>query len=168
MGEKDMTFTSLRAWAAIRRVVSVSRAFTIIVVDSISLRTSWKKSATCAPPFVHHVFTTEDYTGRFDAIHGHEWLVANALIKQGRGHRCVHTIHSTEYGCCGNKFWNGQSARVREEERGGTCFADRINAVSNRLRDEIMWMYEVSDWKIFTVYNGSTSITSMAGSTRPK
>ena len=106
--------------------------------------------------FVHHVFATEDYVGRFDVIHAHDWLAANAMIwiKKGRERRCVYTIHSTEYGRCGNKFWNGQSARVRDQERAGTCFADRIIAVSNHLRGEILWMYEVPDWKISAIYNG--------------
>jgi glycosyltransferase involved in cell wall biosynthesis len=106
--------------------------------------------------FVHHVFETENCIGRFDIIHAHDWLTANAMIwiKQGRGHRCVYTIHSTEYGRCGNNFWNGQSVRVREQERAGTYWADRMIAVSNHLRGEIVWMYEVPEWKISTVYNG--------------
>lgn len=106
--------------------------------------------------FVHYVFAAEDHGGRFDIIHAHDWLAANAMIwiKLGRGHRCVYTIHSTEYGRCGNNFWNGQSVRVRVQERAGSYWADRVIAVSNHLRNEIMWMYEVPDQKISTVYNG--------------
>lgn len=106
--------------------------------------------------FVHHVFATEDHTGQFDVIHAHDWLAANAMIwiKQGRERHCVYTLHSTEYGRCGNKFWDGESARVREQERAGTRFADHVISVSNHLRDEILWMYEVPDSKISTVYNG--------------
>jgi glycosyltransferase involved in cell wall biosynthesis len=54
--------------------------------------------------FVHHVFQTEDYIDPPDAIHAHDWLAGNALIwiKQGRGRKTVLTIHSTEYGRCGN------------------------------------------------------------------
>src|SRR5262252_1640750 len=106
--------------------------------------------------FVHHLFQTEDYIGAFDIIHAHDWLAGNALIwsKQGRGRKCILTLHSTEYGRCGNHFWNGQSARVREQERAATFWADRIIAVSHHLRDEIMWMYEVPHWKVQTVYNG--------------
>jgi glycosyltransferase involved in cell wall biosynthesis len=106
--------------------------------------------------FVHHIFQTEDFIGPFDIIHAHDWLVGNAMIwtKQGRQRKCVLTIHSTEYGRCGNHFWNGQSARVREQERAATYWADQVIAVSHHLRDEIMWMYEVPHWKISTVYNG--------------
>jgi glycosyltransferase involved in cell wall biosynthesis len=106
--------------------------------------------------FVHHVFQTENYIGPFDLIHAHDWLAGNALIwiKQGRGRRTVVTIHSTEYGRCGNQFWNAQSARIREQERAVTYWADRVIAVSNHLRGEIMWMYEVPDWKAHSIYNG--------------
>jgi glycogen synthase len=73
--------------------------------------------------FVHHVFQTEDYIGAFDIIHAHDWLAANAMIwsKQGRRSKCILTVHSTEYGRCGKRFCNGQSARVREQERAATC-----------------------------------------------
>lgn len=106
--------------------------------------------------FVHHVFAAENHGGQFDVVHAHDWLTANALIwiKQGRHRRSIYTIHSTEYGRCGNDFWNGQSVRVRAQERAGACFADRVIAVSNHLRNEIMWMYEVPGWKISSVYNG--------------
>jgi glycosyltransferase involved in cell wall biosynthesis len=107
--------------------------------------------------FVHYVFQTEDYIGPFDIIHAHDWLTANGLIwiKQGRVRKCVLTIHSTEYGRCGNRFQNhGVSERVRAQERAGAYWADRVITVSNALRNETMWMYEVPDWKISTVYNG--------------
>ena len=106
--------------------------------------------------FVHHVFQTENCLGAFDIIHAHDWLAANAMIwiKQGRGRKCVFTMHSTEYGRCGNSFANGQSARIREQERAGGYWADQVIAVSHAIRNEIKWMYEVPDWKASTVYNG--------------
>lgn len=106
--------------------------------------------------FVHHVHQTEDYIGPFDVIHAHDWLAGNALIwaKQGRTRKSVLTLHSTEYGRCGNNFCPGQSARIRDQERSATYWADRVIAVSNHLRGEIMWMYEVPHWKICTMYNG--------------
>jgi glycosyltransferase involved in cell wall biosynthesis len=106
--------------------------------------------------FVHHVFQTEDHIGPFDIIHAHDWLAGNALVwlKQGRGRRSVLTLHSTEYGRCGNNFCQGQSHRIRDQERSATYWADRVIAVSNHLRDEIMWMYEVPHWKVSTMYNG--------------
>ncbi|MEW6001235.1 MAG: glycosyltransferase family 4 protein [Nitrospirota bacterium] len=107
--------------------------------------------------FVHHVFQTEDYMGNhFDIVHANDWLAVNAMIwiKQGRGRKGILTIHSTEYGRCGNNFYGGRSAFVREIERAGTYWADRVITVSNALRNEVMWMYEVPWWKVSVVYNG--------------
>ncbi len=106
--------------------------------------------------FVDHVFDVEDLVGHFDVVHAHDWLTANAMIwiKQGRGHKCVLTIHSTEYARCGNSFPGGRSQRIRAQERAGTYWADRILAVSHATKSEIMWMYEAPEWKIAVGYNG--------------
>jgi glycosyltransferase involved in cell wall biosynthesis len=106
--------------------------------------------------FVDRLFEVEDLVGRFDIIHAHDWLAANAMIwiKQGRGHKCLLTIHSTEYGRCGNAFPMGRSERIRYQERAGTYWADRVIAVSQATKDEITWMYEVPQWKTSVVYNG--------------
>ncbi len=106
--------------------------------------------------FVHHVFAAEDFSGAFDVVHAHDWLAVNAMIwiKEGRGRRGILTVHSTEYGRCGNNFYNGQSARIRNQEIRGTYCADRIIAVSNAIKHEIRWMYQVPDWKTAVVYNG--------------
>jgi len=107
--------------------------------------------------FVHTVFQIEDYMcAPFDIIHAHDWLTSNAMvwIKQGRGRRTVLTIHSTEYGRCGNNFFGGRSARIRDHERHGTFCADKVITVSNALKNEIMWMYNMPDWKAWVVFNG--------------
>jgi len=106
--------------------------------------------------FVGHFFQTEDHIGWFDVVHAHDWLASNAMvwIKQGRPHhKAILTMHSTEYGRCGNHFWNGPCARVRDHERHGTYCADRVIAVSGALKGELMWMYNVPDWKCWVVYN---------------
>jgi glycosyltransferase involved in cell wall biosynthesis len=115
-----------------------------------------EETANMCRSFVHHVFQAEDLAGPFDIIHAHDWLAANALIwiKRGRGGKGIFTIHSTEYGRCGNRFCGGRSARILEQERAGTYWADRVIAVSHSLKKEIMWMYEVPDWKASVVYNG--------------
>jgi glycosyltransferase involved in cell wall biosynthesis len=106
--------------------------------------------------FVDRVFDVEDLLGHFDVIHAHDWLTANAMIwiKQGRGHKCVLTIHATEYARCGNCFHNGRSQRIRDQERAGTYWADQVIAVSHATKKELMWMYEAPDWKTSVVYNG--------------
>jgi len=106
-----------------------------------------------------HVFATEDYIGPFDLVHGHDWLAGPALswIKWGRGRYTTWTVHSTEYGRCGNQFCGGTSERVRAIERETGWVADRVIAVSNAMRNEITWMYELPNDKIRVVHNGVNS-----------
>ncbi len=106
--------------------------------------------------FVDAVFQTENYVGAFDIVHAHDWLTANALnwIKEGRGRKSIFTIHSTEYGRCGNNFFSGNSERIRNLEWQATYHADRVIAVSRALKNEVMWTYSLPDWKIDAVYNG--------------
>lgn len=106
---------------------------------------------------VWHFWQTENHIGRFDVVHAHDWLASDAMvwIKQGRpDHRGVLTMHSTEYGRCGNRFWSGTSARIRDHERHGTYCADRVIAVSGALKGEVMWMYNLPDWKCRPIHNG--------------
>ncbi len=107
--------------------------------------------------FVDSVFATESYMGaHFDIIHAHDWMTSNAMvwIKQGRGRKGVVTMHSTEYGRCGNNFYGGRSQRIMDHERHGTYCADKVITVSHLLRKEIQWIYNVPDWKAHMVYNG--------------
>lgn len=68
---------------------------------------------------VERLHIVEDMVGPFDVVHAHDWLTANAMIwtKQARGRQCVLTVHSTEYARCGNRFCDGRSIRVRDQER---------------------------------------------------
>ena len=106
--------------------------------------------------FVERFFEVEDFVGKFDIVHAHDWLDANAMIwiKQGRGHKTVLTIHSTEYGRCGNAFYQGQSTRIREQERAGTYWADKVIAVSEATKREITWMYNAPADKVQVIGNG--------------
>jgi glycosyltransferase involved in cell wall biosynthesis len=106
--------------------------------------------------FVDEVVTTEDRLGAFDVIHAHDWLAANAMIwlKQTRGRRCILTIHSTEYGRCGNTFPDGISTRIRAHEQAGVYWADQVITVSQATKEEVMWLYNLPDWKVNVVHNG--------------
>ena len=106
--------------------------------------------------FVDAVLAVEDMVGSFDVVHAHDWLASNAAvwIKEGRGRRAVLTMHSTEYGRNGNRFLGGQAVRVQEHERHGTYCADRVITVSNQLKAETRWLYQLPDWKVRTIYNG--------------
>jgi glycosyltransferase involved in cell wall biosynthesis len=110
--------------------------------------------------FVDAVLGVEDTVGSFDVVHAHDWLASNAAIwvKEGRGRRAVLTMHSTEYGRNGNRFLGGQAARVQEHERHGTYCADRVITVSNQLKAETRWLYELPDWKVRTIYNGVSTL----------
>lgn len=101
-------------------------------------------------------FATEDHIGRFDVIHAHDWLAAPALawIKKGRNRKSVFTIHSTEYGRCGNNNFGGSSQRVRHIEWWGAYESDAVIAVSHALKNEVQWLYSVPDWKVGVIYNG--------------
>lgn len=115
----------------------------------------YEMSNNMSGSFVHHLFQVENLIGGFDIVHGHDWMVANALalIKNSRHRKIVFTLHSTEYGRNGNKFQGGSSA-IKELEWYGTYIADRVITVSNTLRNEVAWIYNVPHWKLRTIYNG--------------
>lgn len=107
--------------------------------------------------FVDSVFHTENYMGaHFDIVHAHDWMSSNAMvwIKQGRGRKAILTIHSTEYGRCGNNFYAGPSARIMDHERHGTYNADKVITVSQMLKSELAWIYNLPDWKTCVIPNG--------------
>lgn len=108
--------------------------------------------------FVWHIAETESYLGRrFDLVHGHDWLAVPALaqLKNRHGHRVVFTIHSTEYGRCGNTFRDDpMSWRIRHLEWEGAYVANHVICVSQTLAREIQWCYSVPGDKTSTVYNG--------------
>lgn len=106
--------------------------------------------------FVAEAFAVEDGVGPFDVVHAHDWLTSNAAVwtKQGRSRPAVLTMHSTEYGRNGNRFFGGNAPRIQDHERHGTYSADRVITVSNQLRDEVKWLYQLPDHKARTIYNG--------------
>ncbi len=106
--------------------------------------------------FVDGCYAVENFVGPFDVLHAHDWLASNAVVwaKQGRGRRAVLTMHSTEHGRNGDKFYGGVAARIHDHERHGTYCADRVITVSNRLKDEVKWLYQLPDSKVSVIYNG--------------
>jgi glycosyltransferase involved in cell wall biosynthesis len=106
--------------------------------------------------FVKEFFAVEDHVGKFDIVHSHDWLASNAgvWIKEGRNRKTVLTMHSTEYGRNGNRHFGGQAVRVTDHERHGTFCADRVITVSNQLKDEVNWLYQLPDHKTKVIYNG--------------
>jgi glycosyltransferase involved in cell wall biosynthesis len=107
--------------------------------------------------FLWHLRQIEDLTGRpFDVVHGHDWLCAKGVVRAKNEMRnaAVLTIHSTEYGRCGNTLPEGQSRGIRDIEWEGIYCADRVITVSNTLRREIGRLYQAPEEKTAVIYNG--------------
>jgi glycosyltransferase involved in cell wall biosynthesis len=99
----------------------------------------------------------EDFYGQpFDLVHGHDWLAVPALgrVKRELGRPVTFTIHSTEYGRCGNQFCDGTARTIRDIEWYGTYLADRVVTVSRALAEEVQRIYSTPSEKLAVVYNG--------------
>jgi glycosyltransferase involved in cell wall biosynthesis len=118
--------------------------------------------------FAHYFFETEKVSGSFDIIHGHDWMTANALaeIKNARNKRTIFTLHSTEYGRCGNVFYEGQSRDIRNLEWYGGFLADRIITTSETMKKEVESIYRFEDWKMRLIPNG-VSLNKFGGDIDP-
>ncbi len=107
--------------------------------------------------FMYFMAQTEAHQGgRFDVVHGHDWLCAKGIIqaKNNGGRRTALTLHSTEFGRNGNRRCNGRSEWIHGIEAEGAYVADRVLTVSGPLADEVKWLYNVPDYKLRMVYNG--------------
>lgn len=106
--------------------------------------------------FAWHMGETAAKTGGFDVAHGHDWLAVKALVqaRNTHGNACVFTIHSTEYGRCGNHVYDGQSKMIRDLEWEGAFVSDHVIAVSGVLRREFAEHYSLPAEKVTPIYNG--------------
>jgi glycosyltransferase involved in cell wall biosynthesis len=106
---------------------------------------------------VERFYAVEAEYGEFDILHGHDWHVVNALnrIKTEKGRSFVLTFHSTEYGRNGSAFGDWWEFReISGREWYGGYIADKIITVSNTMKNELMWLYNIPDWKIHVIPNG--------------
>ncbi|CDJ53637.1 glycan synthetase, putative [Eimeria brunetti] len=93
----------------------------------------------------------------------------HASCAQGR--TAILTMHSTEFGRCGNNNYGGVSKRIRDIEVSSPCFstlfcsvsravaeachmADRVICVSGVLAEEVRAQYGVHPAKMTVIYNG--------------
>lgn len=90
--------------------------------------------------------------GRYDLIHGHDWLTMKAGIrlKKKLGIPLVFTIHSTEYDRSG---WLHSNQWFIDIEREGMEAADRLIAVSELTKKVIIEKYNIPPEKIQVIYN---------------
>jgi len=106
--------------------------------------------------FEHHFFTTRALVGEFDVVHAHDWMTAEMLSMIQR--QCpaarILTIHSTEYGRCGNNLYGGRCEAVRHSEWRGIYMAERVICVSKALQQEVGWLYHAPVDKCHPIYNG--------------
>lgn len=99
---------------------------------------------------------TEDMVGKFDVIHGHDWMTVDALHRlENKGYPTVLTYHSTEFGRNGGVFgdWWEFDAISGKEWYGG-YIADKVTTLSTAMKSELMWLYDIPEWKIRVVPNG--------------
>lgn len=91
-------------------------------------------------------------SGDFDIIHAHDWLTAPAAmrIKELTGKPMVLHVHSTEYDRSGAAV---DDAILAIETAALRC-ADRIVAVSERTRANLVARYALPQARIDVVYNG--------------
>ncbi len=95
--------------------------------------------------------------GRFDVLHGHDWHIVDALagIKNEKGYPFLLTYHSTEYGRNGGAFGDWwEFKEISGKEWYGGYISDRVSTVSHTMKNEIMGLYNVPDWKIGVIPNG--------------
>ncbi len=89
----------------------------------------------------------------FDVIHAHDWLTCRAAVraKMVSGKPLIIHIHSLESDRSGRPF--GGNPMVREIEELGLQMADRIIAVSNVTKNNIIREYGIPAEKIEVVHN---------------
>jgi glycosyltransferase involved in cell wall biosynthesis len=107
--------------------------------------------------FVNRLKGVEREGGKiFDILHAHDWMTAKTLAwsRNGVNRRHVFTLHSTEFGRCGNQHLDGPSRDIRDHEWEGTYHSDRVIVVSAHLRDEAHEIYQVPLDKMRVIYNG--------------
>ena len=99
-------------------------------------------------------FRKFDASEKFDYLHFNDWHAVQALhVLQDRN--TVLTFHSTEYGRSGNTFGSWWEFReISGKEWYGALIAKRVTAVSASMKNEVMQLYNVPDWKCDVVPNG--------------
>lgn len=88
----------------------------------------------------------------FDVLHAHDWLTLRAAMsaKQITGKPLIVHIHATEYDRSAGGYGNPM---VREIEYQGMMMADRILAVSARVKKVLIEEYGIPEDKIEVVHN---------------
>ncbi len=105
---------------------------------------------------IDRLHSVERMWGEFDIIHGHDWLVVDALQRmKSEGRKVMMTYHSTEYGRNGGIMGDWPSFhQISDRERYAAQIADRVTTISEHMRRELNWLYDIPLDKIGMVPNG--------------
>ena len=95
-----------------------------------------------------------DTRQRFDYLHFNDWHAVQALHDL-QDRNTILTYHSTEFGRNGNQYGDWwEYKEISGKEWYGGLIAKRVTAVSATLKNEVMALYNVPDWKCDVVPNG--------------
>ena len=90
----------------------------------------------------------------FDILNFHDWHLVEAMHTL-RDRNIVLSFHSTEYGRHGGNFGDWwEFKEISGKEWYGGYIAKAVTAVSNSTKTEVMWLYNVPEWKVTVVPNG--------------
>ncbi|NQU75579.1 MAG: glycosyltransferase family 4 protein [Planctomycetes bacterium] len=105
--------------------------------------------------FAWHMGETAARIGQFDVAHAHDWLAVKALVQARNQHNLagVFTVHSTEFGRCGNQNHDGRSRIIRDMEWEGAYCSDLTIAVSGVVGREFRQLYNPPEDKVTPIYN---------------
>ena len=92
----------------------------------------------------------------FDIIHAHDWTTSRAGIAAGQvsGKPLVLQLHSIEY----DRASAGPDPQICALEKEGIFSADRVIAVSEYARAQIVYNYDIDSGSVDIVYNGTDEI----------
>ncbi|MFT4261045.1 MAG: glycosyltransferase family 4 protein [Candidatus Woesearchaeota archaeon] len=103
---------------------------------------------------IKHIALSED----FDVIHAHDWttFLAGIAVKELTGKPLVIHVHITEFDKSGGTYANPYIYRVEKE---GMLRADKIIAVSHKIKDRCIHNYGIDPSKIEVVHNATSPMS---------
>ena len=105
-------------------------------------------------------------TPAFVILNFHDWHPVEAMHTL-RDRNTVLSFHSTEYWTAWRKFrrlW--EFKEISGKEWYGGYIAKAVTAVLNSTKTEVMWLYNVPEWKVSASRTGSTLSHFTSSSTR--
>jgi len=100
--------------------------------------------------------TALELDGRFDLVHSHDWLVADAARKLSRkfGVPWLVTVHATEYGRHQGWVDKHPQSHIHAVERRMVRGADRVITCSHYMREHVADVFGVPHRRVTAIPNG--------------